>query len=91
MMIAVGVLVSLFPTSADAKRKRSRGRGRSYGRGRRGRGGRGRSGFRSYTAKHTGVVKRLEGDVDKFKERHEEIRRIHEAAMNRYRSDHTNY
>jgi len=43
--------------------------------------------MRSRTVKHTGVVKRLEGDVDKFKERHEAIRRLHESAMNRFRSD----
>ncbi len=89
MLLVVGFVVSLFPTSADAKRKRSGGRGRGRGRGGRGygRGGRGRSGMRSRTVKHTGVVKRLEGDVDKFKERHEAIRRLHESAMNRFRSD----
>jgi len=91
-----GFFACLLPETADAKKKsgggRSRGRGGSRrarggrGRGGRGRRGRGRVGFRRFTVKHTGVVKRMGEDTKWLEKRHDEIRKRHQAAMQAIRN-----
>lgn len=89
LLAIAAIFVYLLPETAEAKKKKGGGK-RNRGRGGRGKGrrGRGRSSIRRYTAKHTGVFKRI-GDPDWCEKRHELIRQQHQAAMQALRSNGT--